>query len=211
MQYPNVQLQIQNCVAAGLWPPSLVYRPVTCYFAWVSYCVTTATPCYEHWKTKVMGHPKLWIYSTTAMANPVVMKGAPLSLVAMRTLLEPFYPCLLSKSDISELIEEAPRYYIKCEALNWDPDMKYEDLLPMLQQFWVTHKSLTAWRKFAHICFLLQPSSACVERVFSVLKYVYTTDQQSTMLIDMLETIVMLRHNRRSTNVFDAVVDVDND
>ena len=62
-------------------------------------------------------------------------------------------------------------------------------------EFWRTHKLFPAWREFAHLCFLLQPSSACVERAFSILKYIYG-DQQTTALHDLVETTLMLRYNR---------------
>ena len=56
-------------------------------------------------------------------------------------------------------------------------------------------KSLRAWREFAHLCYLLLPTSASVERAFSMLKYIYT-DQQSVSMADLIKTILMLRYNK---------------
>ena len=56
-------------------------------------------------------------------------------------------------------------------------------------------RELSAWREFAHLCYLLQPTSASVERAFSMLKYIYT-DQQSFSMVDLIKTTLMLRYNK---------------
>ena len=63
--------------------------------------------------------------------------------------------------------------------------------------WWKNHKKeLPAWAKAARIMFALTPNSAAAERVFSLLKNMFTDDQLSS-LGDMLQGSLMLRYNKR--------------
>ena len=68
-------------------------------------------------------------------------------------------------------------------------------MLENIIEFWSERKSLPAWREFAHLSFLLQPTSASVERAFSILKYIYKEQQLSSM-VDLMKTTLMLRYNK---------------
>ena len=54
---------------------------------------------------------------------------------------------------------------------------------------------MALWFDLVHKLWLFQPSSAMMERVFSVVNNVFGA-QQTTILNDLLELTVMLRHNR---------------
>ena len=73
--------------------------------------------------------------------------------------------------------------------------MKVKDVLEKIIEFWSEWNSLPVWREFAHLCYLLQPTSASVERAFSMLKYIYT-EQQSLSMVDLIKTTLMLRYNK---------------
>ncbi|CAN0515366.1 unnamed protein product, partial [Laminaria digitata] len=61
---------------------------------------------------------------------------------------------------------------------------------------WVDNAaSLPAWFKVVKKLWLVQPSSAMMERVFSVLNDVFGK-QPTTCLNDLVETTVMVRFNR---------------
>ena len=63
--------------------------------------------------------------------------------------------------------------------------------------WWRNHKSeLKAWSAAARIMFALTPNSAACERVFSMLKNMFTENQLS-LLGDMLQGSLMLRYNKR--------------
>jgi len=68
------------------------------------------------------------------------------------------------------------------------------EMLDNLVLWWRERHSLPAWRKFAHRMFLMQPSSASVERVFSILTGVFGK-QQSQSISDYIETTLMLKCN----------------
>ncbi|CAN0254953.1 unnamed protein product, partial [Laminaria digitata] len=64
------------------------------------------------------------------------------------------------------------------------------------RDFWLSHKEqLPLWFDLVRKLWLFQPSSAMMERVFSVVNNVFGA-QQTTILNDLFELTVMLRHNR---------------
>ena len=56
---------------------------------------------------------------------------------------------------------------------------------------------LPIWSSAAKQIFLVQPSSAASERVFSLLKAASFKDQQESSLQDYVETSLMLQYNKR--------------
>ena len=92
------------------------------------------------------------------------------------------------------MIDELGAYQIRSSECIWS-DMKDSEILEKIIEFWSERNSLPAWREFAHLCYLLQPTSACVERAFSMLKYIYT-EQQSVSLVDFIKTTLMLTYNK---------------
>ena len=72
-----------------------------------------------------------------------------------------------------------------------------EDFTEALLRWWRTNgKSFPVWALAARIGFAISPSSAACERVFALLKKMFTDDQRST-LGDALEAALMLRSNGR--------------
>ena len=92
------------------------------------------------------------------------------------------------------MIYELAAYQIQSNECLWS-DMKDKEVLENIIEFWSERKSLPAWREFAPLSYLLQPTSASVERAFSMLKYIYT-DQQSVSMVDLIKTTLMLRYNK---------------
>lgn len=69
-----------------------------------------------------------------------------------------------------------------------------------VNEWWHSQSNdLPAWSCVARWCALIQPSSASVERVFSLLKHC-TTESQEQMLEDYTEAMIMLRYNNRSSS-----------
>ena len=94
------------------------------------------------------------------------------------------------------MINELAAYQIQSNGCLWS-DMKDKEVLEKIIEFWSERNSLPVWREFAHLCYLLQPTSASVERAFSMLKYIYT-DQQSVSMVDLIKSTLMLRYNKKS-------------
>ena len=78
--------------------------------------------------------------------------------------------------------------------IDWTDDT-YEVRLQNILTFWASHRLLPAWTDYAHLVFLLQHTSACVERAFSIIKYIMG-DQRVKSLRDKIEGSLMLRYNR---------------
>jgi hypothetical protein len=116
----------------------------------------------------------------------------------LRDIVEPIKTKLISAALIDSMVAELSEYERACMNLDWAND-EYAVRLEKIVLFWSTHKLLPAWTEFAHLVFLLQPTSACVERAFSILKYVMG-DQQVRSLQDKIEASLMLRFNRGLKN-----------
>ena len=91
-------------------------------------------------------------------------------------------------SQISTLKEEFPLYVAASE----DIDPSYDPL-----QFWRQHEqSLPAWSQAARQIILIQPSSAALERVFSLLMNSFA-ERQNSSLQDYIEASIMMQYNNR--------------
>ena len=108
--------------------------------------------------------------------------------------LKPLTGKLVAPALVDRMVAELSEYDRACSLLDWSND-KYADRLVKIENFWSTHKLLPAWMEFAHLVFLLQPTSACVELSFSMLKYIMG-DQQTRSLRDKIKASLMLRYNR---------------
>lgn len=94
------------------------------------------------------------------------------------------------------MIRELSDYKLIAATIDWEP-LNVPQKLQAILDFWKTAHRVPSWQRFAHLCYLLQPSSACVERAFSLLKYIYG-EQQKTSKQDIIESTLMLRYNRSS-------------
>ncbi|CAN0525337.1 unnamed protein product, partial [Laminaria digitata] len=93
----------------------------------------------------------------------------------------------ITKNEVVDLERELPKYINLAAAAR--------PTYPV-RSFWVDNAaSLPAWFKVVKKLWLVQPSSAMMERVFSVLNNVFGK-QQTACLNDLVETTVMVRFNR---------------
>ena len=137
-------------------------------------------------------------FNATCIANPntvrkMVLKG-DCSAERIREIVAPLSPKLLLSSLINKMINELAAYQIQSNKCLWS-DMKDKEVLENIIEFWSERNSLPTWRELAHPYYLLQPTSASLERAFSMLKYIYT-DQQSLSMVDLIKTTLMLRYNK---------------
>ena len=101
------------------------------------------------------------------------------------------------------MVNELTAYKALAATRNWEYLSVEHTMTHVTTAFWMDARKVPrAWRKIAHLCFLLQPSSAAVERAFSFLKYIYD-EQSSTSKQNLIETTLKLRYNtekRRAAN-----------
>ena len=174
MDYPNVQRVIKEAVDEDLRPAYVFEQnyefPKDC---WVEYCKIISKECVDYFMVNVVQHPCIPLYNAACIANPntmrkMILKGDS-SAERIREIIAPLSPKLLSSSLINKMINELAEYQIQSNECLWS-DLKDDIMLENIVEFWSERKSLPAWREFAHLCYLLQPTSASVERAFSILK-----------------------------------------
>jgi hypothetical protein len=162
--------------------------------AWNAYCLKISAPFMAYFEEKVMGHNCIHLWDAASMADPLNMKRKKITPNEIRTKVKPLIGNLLTKTLVDNMVGELSEYDKACDTLDWSNDT-YQLRLVNVETFWASHKLLPAWTEFAHLVFLMQPSSACVERSFSMLKYIMTS-QQANSLNDKIEASLMLRYNR---------------
>ena len=93
----------------------------------------------------------------------------------------------INSQSIEELKSELPKYMARAKDID-------KEVCPL--NWWKQNQDdLPVWSREAKKVFLLQPSSASVERVFSLLKSSFG-DKQETALQDYIEVSLMLQYNR---------------
>lgn len=166
--------------------------------AWKEYCHKISEPYMNYFNEMVMGHDCLSLWRAASMADPLNMRRKTLTARELRDVVKPLTSKLVSTALIDRMVAELSEYERACMSIDWSND-EYNVRLKKIITFWSTHKLLPAWTEFAHLVFLLQPTSACVERAFSILKYIMG-DQQVRSLRDKVEASLMLRFNRGLQN-----------
>ena len=164
--------------------------------AWKNYCISISQPFMTYFDTMVMDHNCLPFWEAASMADPLNMQRKTITPAYLRKTITPLMDKLATGALVDKMIAELSEYEKACSNLDWTND-SYQVRLVKVEAFWSSHKLLPGWTEFAHLVFLLQPSSACVERSFSILKYIMT-DQQTRSLRDKIEASLMLRFNRGS-------------
>ena len=123
-----------------------------------------------------MQHSAMPFFVAAQMANPHSALRTPLTAEAVRAKVTPLLETLVTVALLQNMISELARYQVACQAAVWD-DKSFAEKADLIEIFWTEHKRLSAWTEFAP-CMLIDPSSACVERAFSILKYIFG-DQQA--------------------------------
>ena len=117
----------------------------------------------------------------------------PASVDAMN-VIEP----LAAHADFAGLKQELPLYLAACQnapAFDKSDVTAYSDAI--LSWWRQNGKSFPAWASAATIVFALSPNSAACERVFSMLKRMFS-EQQIRALGDYIRAALMLTYNGRN-------------
>jgi hypothetical protein len=194
MTYPNVIAEIDRLVENKKMLPDGLEDGLTLQQGWINFCKSIAKPCYDYFKDSVMNHPAIHFFIAAQIVDPYHVMTTDPSVTDVQKVLEVFSK-FLTVTETNKLITELADYKHSCSGLK----RRVHDAIihgENIETFWRNHEgSLPEWTKFAHRIFLLQPTSACVERAFSLLKYTYG-DQQQAALMDLIEIQLMLRYNR---------------
>lgn len=105
---------------------------------------------------------------------------------------------LMEHVDVEKLKQELPTYLAVAKEVDIDTSTAsiFSD---QVLAFWrsTPKDNMQEWRKAAYIIFSMSPNSAACERVFSLLKTMYGS-QQDSVLADHLQASLMLRYNGRN-------------
>ena len=133
-------------------------------------------------------------YSQDSSLTKEWIAGLPLAI-------EEAFPMRLTGNEIKGILGEIARYRRECsqwasQALIQKGETKAEFDMRNSKQFWQSKKFiLPNLSKLAELCFSIQPSSGAAERLFSMLKRSFTTEQLSQSLEDYTEGAIMLQYN----------------
>jgi hypothetical protein len=118
-----------------------------------------------------------------------------------QTLVDHFaraFPLL--KRDSARVIalkKELPEYLVCTQHASMDPGLDAAEVSKAMSAWWAEHASrLPKWSALARDVFVLVPSSAAVERVFSILRNTFGKGQK-TAGEDLVELSMFLQYNRR--------------
>ena len=233
MTYPNVQLSLGKNVDNGIHPS----LPGNNHLAgpalrqtWVDHGIELARRCRAHFYVNVYGHKLLPLHRELVIFDPLFFSTKEASWNTQPgnvadSLREWFPICLhgdkelIDEHDIDLLAAEVPAMRIRCgDALlsvnNLVGSTKKIDVrCEFIELFWfrayhsAEKNPVPTWYKYASKLMLLQPNSATVERVFSILDYFLNPQSAGGQpLVDYIETQVMLKFNSASRqHLFDML------
>lgn len=126
-------------------------------------------------------------------AARVITPGFVATYPDAATMLQDAMPSLLDFNFVTPKVLDG----LTLELLTYFPIAKnLPSYTISTRDFWLSHKQeLPLWFDLVRKLWLFQPSSAMIERVFSVVNNVFGS-QQTTILNDLFELTAMLRHNR---------------
>jgi hypothetical protein len=110
------------------------------------------------------------------------------------------------KADEEGLRSELPAYIAACAYIDYgnlgsDNKSPFKEKLECLVEFWKKPSSdFPTWRKLAHYLFLFQPSVACVDRGFSMLRLILLRPGMNSALVDLIEATLMEMYNTSYTD-----------
>ena len=155
-------------------------------------------PAINYFNNKIFGElaKDILIYKILRYCNPFSIKrfNYNINLIELRQDLESLEH--FTNLEINSIITEAPTYLLYCEQFNPIVTTGREELDQILT-FWSLNKNqLPSMVLFVAYGYCFAPSSASVERVFSMLKSSFGS-LQNLALEDYIATSVMFQYNNR--------------
>lgn len=150
-----------------------------------------------HWflrKFNVELYPLMRIFKAARLFCPATLRSLAPTAATIQELRT--FPFLDSDATIDNLATELPSYLAAAEDTVFNGDT-IREVSAKKVEWWRDHSGeLPHWSAATKKVLLVQPSSAAVERVFSLLRAAFG-DQQSSSLRDYLECSLMLQFNGR--------------
>jgi len=160
--------------------------------------IAALQPLVDHFRNRFDGdncefNRSVGLFQSASLANPAAFRQQyQLGLPHLQSLVERFIFYKQDPIAVDLLMGEAHLYY--ADAAEFVAGDNYSELIDNVQEWWKARVRLPAWRQFSMRMYLMQPSSASAERVFSVLSGTFKKDQ-SASLHDYVEATMMLKIN----------------
>ncbi len=156
----------------------------------IQYGVSCVQPMFDYLTSRFAQAPELKnmveLFEAAQIFNPSKIGALRLQRGVIQASLKKFK--FISAAEHTRLLVELPDYVVA--ANGYDPSRTADHA-----KFWREMMvSLPTWSDIAFRAALLQPSSACVERIFSMLNAT-NHDTQENMLEDYVEGALMKRYN----------------
>ena len=203
MDYPNVNKFADEFAARRVNVPDTL---LSSNEAWKDSVRVSLQLGYDYFMEDIMTDECISVFKAVRICNPFFFaiqqnwQTVPSLSASLRAFIRPLVLCRFIDNDIIDsLLDELPLYKTESE-LHCLPNLvnpKISELVEQIRIFWNSRKKkLPHWYDFVTLCMLLQPSSASVERLFSMLKFVFG-DYQHSSLNDKVVLSVQLRYNHR--------------
>jgi len=174
--YPNIQAVAKNAFPSN---PSLQSQ-------WAAYAISCVQPGIDYFRKRLGDDQSNPMKAFKAARSLSPFKMNEIQPMAMDIDDLQAFPFLVG--DISRLKTELPTYLAQAADVSTGVDTLRR---------WKDHsEDLPCWSSATKKVFLLQPSSAAAERVFSLLKNTFG-DQQQNAQHDYVEAALMLQYNKR--------------
>ena len=138
-------------------------------------------------------------FTRLRLCNPFSMKRMnfrPINLVEARIGIESLEH--FTRDNINQMFSEFPLYLILCEQFTANNPETIEEELRLIIKFWRLNKiQLPYLSLFVRYAYCITPSSASVERVFSLLKNSFGPQQNLTFEVYIKTSLLMFQYNNR--------------
>ena len=156
-------------------------------------------PAYNYFRNKIFGDlaEDILIYKILRYANPFSIKrmNYEVNLNEIRGDLLSLGHFQLD--EINAILNEFSTYLLLCEEFNDIENYCSDEELKQIIKFWQINKNqLPAISLFVMYAYTISPSSASVERVFSILKASFGS-LQNLSLEDYIQASLMYQYNNR--------------
>jgi hypothetical protein len=207
MNYPSTQAIMREAVSAFSGSNLAEPSPLASLLWWTGKAQELLRGCNDYFKAKVMNElgPVLNVFKAFRVVNPerakIILQSPDLEAV-----------CTLFDAELRvlkelEIITTSKRVALPAELRTYKDvitafmplpgNTAISEMHDHLMSFWkLVGTQLPEWTDLASHSLLYLPSSAPVERVFSILKRVYG-DSQMSMLEETVESSCMLIYNNR--------------
>lgn len=197
LTFPNLLSEIDVAVEV-LSPIMFNNDDVQCRQAMKEHVTGAIRPVYNYFINKIFGElaEDVIVYKILRFTNPFSIKRMNYEINFHEVRNDLLSLGNFNDQEITAILNEFPTYLLLCEEFN-DIPYNLDEELKLILRFWLLHKNqLPGFSIFVRYAYTIAPSSASVERVFSILKASFGS-QQNLAIEDYIQASLMYQYNNR--------------